>query len=111
MASPNPENKPITLGILKALWPFIIVLCTLAGMWFTLNAKVGQLQVDLARVETDSLTRDEKLLEAVDEHLADEKASSAADADQYRGIRESLVGIERDIAYLRSEFEAQEHGE
>lgn len=108
MASPNIEKQPITLGGIKAWWPLLVALLAIVSMWVTMSLQIKQLQVDLARVENDSLTRDERIIKVLDDHLV-EVATIRDERDaQYLEIQVALTAIQKDIAYLRTEYETHQ---
>ncbi|MHB9032482.1 MAG: hypothetical protein ACYC6L_05490 [Anaerolineae bacterium] len=61
--------------------------------------------IDLARVETDSPTRDEKIMQVLETHLTEVAAVKEERDTQYLDIQITLTAIQKDIAYLRTEYE------
>lgn len=111
MANQNPEKQNLTLGFFKSWWPILIALVAIVSMWVTMSLQIKQLQVDLARVENDSLSRDERIIQVLDKHLSEVAAVKTQQDAQYLDIQVTLTAIQKDIAYLRVEYETQEKGQ
>jgi peptidoglycan hydrolase CwlO-like protein len=84
-------------SMLKNIWPFLVAFFIIVSAWAVLTLQVAQLRTDFV-----------KLAATYDEHLDYHATMKATRDEQYLQIQITLTSIQKDIAYLRAEWESRE---
>jgi hypothetical protein len=82
---------------LKNIWPFLVSLFVIGSAWAVLTFQVAQLRTDFIKLTT-----------TYDKHLDYHAAMKETRDEQYLQIQVTLAEMQKDIAYLRAEWESRE---
>jgi peptidoglycan hydrolase CwlO-like protein len=95
--SNNGNGDTVKWSMLKNIWPFLVAFFIIVSAWAVLTLQVAQLRTDFV-----------KLAATYDEHLDYHVEMKATRDEQYLEIQVTLTEIQKDIAYLRAEWESRE---